>query len=102
MAEARDRYLPVRKDDILSALAQQRAFADHHVYTPREAAELEQAALGSGADALLCTEKDAWNLRNIQFTALPTFACRISFDLPDGFWTALSGAVQRGKGSERR
>ena len=28
MAEARDRYLPVRKDDILSALAQQRAFAD--------------------------------------------------------------------------
>jgi Protein of unknown function (DUF3754) len=28
VAEARDRYLPVRKDDILSALAQQRAFAD--------------------------------------------------------------------------
>ena len=28
MAEARDRYLPVRKDDILSALAQQRTFAD--------------------------------------------------------------------------
>ena len=28
MAEARDRYLPVRKDDILSALARQRAFAD--------------------------------------------------------------------------
>jgi hypothetical protein len=28
LAEARDRYLPVRKDDILSALARQRAFAD--------------------------------------------------------------------------
>jgi hypothetical protein len=28
VAEARDRYLPVRKDDILSALARQRAFAD--------------------------------------------------------------------------
>ena len=28
MLDTRDRYLPVRKDDILSALAEQRAFAD--------------------------------------------------------------------------
>jgi hypothetical protein len=28
VTDARDRYLPVRKDDILSALAQQRASAD--------------------------------------------------------------------------
>ena len=28
MTDARDRYIPVRKDDILSALAQQRASAD--------------------------------------------------------------------------
>ena len=49
----------------------ERSFADHHFYTPREAAELEQAAMSCGADALLCTEKDVWNLRNVQFAKLP-------------------------------
>jgi tetraacyldisaccharide 4'-kinase len=74
-----------------------RSFADHHFYTPREAAELEQAAMTSGADALLCTEKDVWNLRNVQFAKLPAYCCRISFELPEAFWTALSDASQRGK-----
>ena len=76
-------------------LAQQRSFADHHVYTAREAAQIEQAAAGSGADALLCTEKDVWNLRNVQMTSLPVYCCRISFDLPEGFWGALSDALRR-------
>jgi tetraacyldisaccharide 4'-kinase len=76
---------------------QQRGFADHHVYTAREAAELEQVAASCGADALLCTEKDVWNLRNVNFSALPVYCCRISFDLPESFWSALAEAVQRGK-----
>jgi tetraacyldisaccharide 4'-kinase len=79
---------------------QHRAFADHHVYTAREAAELEQAAASCGADALLCTEKDVWNLRNVQFTTLPAYCCRISFDLPDSFWGAVTDAARRGKGGE--
>lgn len=75
----------------------QRSFPDHHVYTTREAAELEEAAAQCGADALLCTEKDVWNLRNVQFTALPTYCCRISFALPEPFWSFLTDAVQRKK-----
>ncbi len=81
---------------------QQRSFADHHVYTAREAAELELAASSCGADALLCTEKDVWNLRNIQFTALPVYCCRISFDLPETFWSAVTDAARRGKAGEAR
>jgi tetraacyldisaccharide 4'-kinase len=81
---------------------QQRSFADHHVYTAREAAELERAAASSGADALLCTEKDVWNLRNVQFTTLPTYCCRISFELPGGFWTAVTEAVLRRKEGRAR
>jgi tetraacyldisaccharide 4'-kinase len=76
---------------------QERSFVDHHLYTPREAAELEQAAINSGADALLCTEKDVWNLRNVQFAKLPVYCCRIAFELPEAFWGALSDALQRGK-----
>jgi len=76
---------------------QERGFADHHVYTEREAAELEKAAANCGADALLCTEKDVWNLRNVRFAALPLYCCRISFELPEGFWSALAEAVRRGK-----
>jgi tetraacyldisaccharide 4'-kinase len=83
-------------------VAQQRSFADHHEYTAREAAGLEQAALNCGADALLCTEKDIWNLRNVQFTALPAYCARISFDLADGFWSAVTDAVRRGKSGEGR
>ncbi len=83
-------------------VVQQRSFLDHHAYTAREAAELEQAAASYGADALLCTEKDVWNLRNVQFAALPVYCCRISFDLPENFWSAVTDAVRRGKAGEAR
>jgi tetraacyldisaccharide 4'-kinase len=83
-------------------VAQQRSFADHHEYTAREAIELELATSNCGADALLCTEKDVWNLRNVQFTALPAYCCRISFDLPEGFWSAVNDALRRGDASEAR
>jgi tetraacyldisaccharide 4'-kinase len=76
---------------------QERSFADHHLYTPSEAAELEQAASVCGADALLCTEKDVWNLRNVKFEKLPVYCCRISVELPEAFWTAISETVQRRK-----
>jgi tetraacyldisaccharide 4'-kinase len=81
---------------------QQRSFLDHHAYTARDAAQLEQAASNCGADALLCTEKDVWNLRNVQFTTLPVYCCRISFALPEGFWSAVTDAAGRGKAGESR
>lgn len=83
-------------------VAQQTSFADHHVYTAREAAELEQYAAKCHADALVCTEKDVWNLRNVQFTSLPAYCCRISFELPETFWSALTGALQREKAGGAR
>ena len=83
-------------------VAQQRSFADHHAYTTGEAVELEIAASSGGADALLCTEKDVWNLRNARFTALPVYCCRICFDLPDSFWSAVADSARRGKASEAR
>ncbi len=76
-------------------LAGQRSFPDHHVYSPREAAALESEAAGCGADALLCTEKDVWNLRNVRFTAVPAYCCRIAFQLSEGFRESLSEVLSR-------
>lgn len=80
----------------------QRSFGDHHPYSAREAAELEQSAANCGADALLCTEKDVWNLRNVQFTSLPVYCSRISFELPGDFWTAVAEAARTPKMGEAR
>jgi tetraacyldisaccharide 4'-kinase len=81
----------------------ERRFADHHVYTATEMTELERMARDCGADALLCTEKDVWNLRHVQVTSLPVYCCRISLDLPaDEFRRAIDLAVSRArKGAAR-
>jgi tetraacyldisaccharide 4'-kinase len=81
-------------------IAGERSFADHHVYSAREISDLEKAAAACGADALLCTEKDVWNLRHVQFAALPAYCCRISLQLPENFWDTLMDIVHR-KQAER-
>jgi tetraacyldisaccharide-1-P 4'-kinase len=83
-------------------VVQHRSFPDHHVYSAPEATQMEAAAVSCSADALLCTEKDVWNLRNVQFTALPVYCCRISFELPESFWTAVGDIALRGKAVEAR
>lgn len=80
-----------------------RSFADHHVYDAREMADLELAAASCGADALLCTEKDVWNLRHVQFTAMPVYCCRISLELPgEEFRAAIAEAVSRRRNGAAR
>jgi tetraacyldisaccharide 4'-kinase len=77
-------------------VAGERSFPDHHVYNTREVEELELAAAICGADALLCTEKDVWNLRHAPFTAMPVYCCRISLELlTEEFRTAIAVAVSR-------
>jgi tetraacyldisaccharide 4'-kinase len=74
----------------------ERSSPDHHVYTAQEAAELECMARNCGADALLCTEKDVWNLRHVQFTSVPVYCCRISLELPaQEFRDAITEAISR-------
>jgi tetraacyldisaccharide 4'-kinase len=81
----------------------ERSFADHHVYDAREMADLELAAVSCGADALLCTEKDVWNLRHVQFTAMPVYCCRISLELPgEEFRVAVADAVSRTRNGAAR
>jgi tetraacyldisaccharide 4'-kinase len=84
-------------------VAGERSFPDHHVYTGPERAELEHAAVSCGADALLCTEKDVWNLRHVEFHELPVYCCRVSLDLPvEEFREAVDQAISRRRGGARQ
>jgi tetraacyldisaccharide 4'-kinase len=75
-------------------------FPDHHRYTAKDAQEIQQQASATGATALICTEKDLYNLPATNKAKLPTFYCSISMqiDNPDDFWrTVLSVAASRRK-----
>lgn len=76
-----------------------RAFRDHHRYAAADVAQLEREAVAAGADAMLCTEKDVFNLRDAIPANLPVFACRIGLALsdPEGFWQAVLAAIRRNR-----
>jgi tetraacyldisaccharide 4'-kinase len=83
-------------------LAGQMAFRDHHRYSQRDAERIERAALAVGAAALVATEKDARNLRGVQFAKLPVYYCRISMRVAEAgkFWEVLDAVVQMKRGRE--
>ena len=79
------------------SVAGQRSFADHNRYSGAEIRDLEGAAAAVAANALICTEKDVFNLPPSFAAALPVYACRIAMSFNDGdaFWTAVRAAVGR-------
>ncbi len=78
-------------------IAASASYPDHHRYSRRDAEILERSALRTGADALLCTEKDIFNFDAIQFQPLPVFFCRMALEIPDAesLWQALTETLRR-------
>jgi tetraacyldisaccharide 4'-kinase len=74
----------------------ERFFPDHHRYTLEDIQVIESEALLAGADALICTEKDIFNLRNAQFRSFDVSYCRISLqmDRAEEFWQAIRSAIK--------
>jgi tetraacyldisaccharide 4'-kinase len=66
-------------------------FPDHHRYTDHDDHEILRQASAAGARALICTEKDLYNLHATKKEKLPTFYCSISMqiDNADDFWRTL-------------
>jgi tetraacyldisaccharide 4'-kinase len=73
------------------SVAGKQAFADHHRYSDSEAAGILEAAHHAGAIALITTEKDAHNLRAVDFQDFPVYIAIIDLVLPqeDGFLAAI-------------
>jgi tetraacyldisaccharide 4'-kinase len=70
-------------------------FPDHHRYTREDAQVIERAAVRLGAKALLTTEKDAWNLKDVQFSTLPVFVSVIDLEITGEteFLAAINAAL---------
>lgn len=81
-----------------------RFFRDHHRYTRRNLSDLESAARGAGADSLICTEKDIYDLPAGVVSELPLFFCRIGmkFDDEDGLWRSIVTKSQERASEQRR
>lgn len=73
-----------------------RCFPDHHRYTQAEADAIQTAALECGAKALVCTEKDSFNMTGIDWHGFEVKYCRISIrvDAGDDFWSAINTLAQ--------
>jgi len=70
-------------------------FRDHHRYDEQNVRSLEAAARQAGADALLCTEKDVFNLAGSQGPSIPVCYCPGSLEVEQGdeFWQAILAKV---------
>jgi tetraacyldisaccharide 4'-kinase len=72
-------------------------FPDHHTYTPADVAKVEAQARDCGAEILLCTEKDVFNLQDVRFSRIPVYFVRIAVEIsdPEEFWGVVQKAIQR-------
>jgi tetraacyldisaccharide 4'-kinase len=77
-------------------IAAERFFPDHHRYTLEDIQVIESEARLAGANALICTEKDIFNLANAQFQSFDVSYCRISLqmDRAEEFWQAIGSAIK--------
>ena len=75
----------------------QREFSDHHRYTLGDATKIESDASAAGAEALVCTQKDIYNLRDVCFRSLPLYSCQISMRISetDRLWETILAIVTR-------
>jgi tetraacyldisaccharide 4'-kinase len=69
------------------------AYRDHHSYSAKDIRRLNDSARKSGARALLTTEKDAQNLRDLRFSSIPLYYCEIEMRIADT--PAFQAAVER-------
>ncbi|HLW81004.1 MAG TPA: tetraacyldisaccharide 4'-kinase [Candidatus Acidoferrales bacterium] len=77
-----------------------RIFRDHHRYSPNDIASLSREAVAAGADALLCTEKDTYDLPSTAAMPVPIFFCKIALQFNDeeGLWRTIQELAEKNKG----
>ncbi len=73
-----------------------KVFRDHHAYITSELREVEREAQAAGAEALVSTEKDIYNLPAEGFR-MPAYFCRIGLRIsePQRFWQTILESVDR-------
>jgi tetraacyldisaccharide 4'-kinase len=69
-------------------IAGYKTFPDHHRYTAQEVKAIEGAAYAAGANAIICTEKDSFNLSGVPLPAMDLYRSCISLQIAreQEFW----------------
>ena len=72
-----------------------RFFPDHHRYSRLDVDRIQSEAEAAGAKALICTEKDIYNLSGLSWRLRNPLFARISLhiDSEDGFWRSILQAI---------
>lgn len=86
-------------------VAGHKIFRDHHRYTAADDAQIVREAKAARAQALICTEKDFYNLHAIDRERLPVYCCQISMriDREEEFWNTVKKiACARQSGIQRQ
>lgn len=78
-------------------IAGERAFADHHLYSARDAADVAAAARAAGAAFVVTTAKDAVRLREVWTGSLPMHVAALTLAIDDVFGAWLADAVTRAR-----
>lgn len=75
-------------------------FPDHHRYIQHDLESVGAAAHAAGADGLICTEKDIFNLAGVKWRAVDIWYCRIGLRIgrEDEFWAVIRAAIASGAG----
>ena len=83
-------------------VAGHKCFPDHHRYTQPDLDEIEAKARETGADAIICTEKDVFNLGSNKWHAFDVSYSRISMQIAgeEEFWRTLRQIADSRKRSE--
>ena len=77
-------------------IAGHKFFPDHHRYTLKDAHAIETGARAAGANAILCTEKDIFNLGDVRMGSFEVSYCRISLRIEreDEFWGHIQASTE--------
>jgi tetraacyldisaccharide 4'-kinase len=75
-------------------------FADHHLYTRSDARQIEEHAEEAGARALMTTEKDAQNLKDVSFERFLVYVAVIDLEIvpEDEFLGAIDRLLEARRG----
>ncbi len=73
-----------------------KVFPDHHRYTAQDTRAIEAEAREAGANGIICTEKDIFNLAGVPLPTLDLYYCRISLHISNEneFWHAVLASAE--------
>jgi len=77
-------------------VAGHRFFPDHHSYMQHDIDAVGEQAHAAGADALICSEKDVFNLSAVKWRLFDIWFCRISLRIgrEDEFWQTVTAIAR--------